>query len=216
VLFADSFTFPRNTSPLSSWSKSKLNKKPEEAGGKLTISADFFLRLLFDSEDRGDLFLRNFGLSQNYAVLQSRRPYSSSDGRENLRSNTKFRPTISSTVNVLSVHCFAGLVSYLVPICPQFLGFTHDLTQYPLVQCFLHVSAWFMYFLTDYSHFPTHQDALITYLAVWSQCHFELFLQVRVQFQIRFGLYSHWTEWTTWSFIIKVSWTIFKDLRWWI
>jgi hypothetical protein len=33
----------------------------------------FFIGLLFDPEDGGNMFLRNVGLRRNYTVLQSRR-----------------------------------------------------------------------------------------------------------------------------------------------
>jgi hypothetical protein len=40
-------------------------------------SAGFFLGLLFDPEGGGGMFLRNAGLSTNYAALVPRNPYSS-------------------------------------------------------------------------------------------------------------------------------------------
>jgi hypothetical protein len=39
-------------------------------------SAGFLFNLLFDPEDGGDMFLRNFGLCPKYTVLQPSRPYS--------------------------------------------------------------------------------------------------------------------------------------------
>jgi hypothetical protein len=35
--------------------------------------AGFLLRLLFDPEDGGDMFLRNVGISLKYAALKSRK-----------------------------------------------------------------------------------------------------------------------------------------------
>jgi hypothetical protein len=45
--------------------------------GLMPASADFLLCLIFDSEEGGDMFLRNICVSQNYTVLQLRRPHSS-------------------------------------------------------------------------------------------------------------------------------------------
>jgi hypothetical protein len=51
--------------PLSSGSKNKLRKKPNEAGSKQSLQAcyllhaGFFLALLFGPENRGYIFLRN-------------------------------------------------------------------------------------------------------------------------------------------------------------
>jgi hypothetical protein len=59
----------RNTSALSSGSKSRATKKSAESGGKLTASAGFFLGPLFDPENGGDIFLPNVGLSPIYTAL---------------------------------------------------------------------------------------------------------------------------------------------------
>jgi hypothetical protein len=40
-------------------------------------SADFLLSLLLNSEDGGDMFLRNVELSPNYTALKPTKPYSS-------------------------------------------------------------------------------------------------------------------------------------------
>jgi hypothetical protein len=58
-----------NISPASSGLKSKLSKKPIEAGvAYRPASVGFFLFLVFDTENRSDMFLRNVGLSPNYTA----------------------------------------------------------------------------------------------------------------------------------------------------
>jgi hypothetical protein len=53
----------------------KLRKKPAEHELSLSASASFMFGLLFDSEDEGDMFLRNVELSLNYSALQLKRHY---------------------------------------------------------------------------------------------------------------------------------------------
>jgi hypothetical protein len=65
------------TSPLSSGSNNKQSKKPGEAGGKqnslLLDSRWFLVGLLFDPQNKGETFLRNFGLlSTDYMTLYPR------------------------------------------------------------------------------------------------------------------------------------------------
>jgi hypothetical protein len=59
----------------SSGSESKLSKKPAEASGELNFHfppflAAFLLDLLFYREDGSDMFIRNYGFSPNYMLLQ--------------------------------------------------------------------------------------------------------------------------------------------------
>jgi hypothetical protein len=79
--FGEIRKFQRNISSPSSGSKSKPSKKPTGAGGMLrlpNVSVCFLLSLLFDTEDRSDMFLQNVGsliglngvISQKMEVLQ--------------------------------------------------------------------------------------------------------------------------------------------------
>jgi hypothetical protein len=68
--------FRRNKSAPSLRSESKLSKVPAETCGKrLTpASVGFMSGLFFDTEDGGDMFLRNVVISPNYTAIQ---PYRS-------------------------------------------------------------------------------------------------------------------------------------------
>jgi hypothetical protein len=68
VYFSKSSMFRMAICPPSSGSKSKPNKKPEKASGKIS-----FLTLLFDHEDGGDIFLRIVVLCTNYKNLGLRK-----------------------------------------------------------------------------------------------------------------------------------------------
>jgi hypothetical protein len=75
--------FRRNISLPSTGLKRKPSKKLAEAGRKIVKLAQlaacfcwFLLGLLFKHEDGSGMFLQNVGLSPEYWVLQSRRPYS--------------------------------------------------------------------------------------------------------------------------------------------
>jgi hypothetical protein len=79
--FGESLKFHRITSLLPSGSKSKLRKNPGEVGFELneqrmesvllfvSVSARHSLALLSISEDRSDIFLRNFGLSLSLSLF---------------------------------------------------------------------------------------------------------------------------------------------------
>jgi hypothetical protein len=77
--FGDSPTFRKNMSPPSSGSKSKPSRRRQQAEGyvmKLSLtpaSAGFFFGVLFDSEYRGNMFLRNLEASSKYMALYPRR-----------------------------------------------------------------------------------------------------------------------------------------------
>jgi hypothetical protein len=78
VQYVDSqLMFRRNMSPPSSGSKNKLSMKPARSRQQVPVlPASCFLRLSFDSEDGGDMFLRNVGwLSTDYKVLYPIRFY---------------------------------------------------------------------------------------------------------------------------------------------
>jgi hypothetical protein len=68
----DSPMFQRSISLPSSWWKIKPSKMRQQP-----VFGNFLLCLLFDSEDGGDMLLRNVGLSHSYQALQPKRPNSS-------------------------------------------------------------------------------------------------------------------------------------------
>jgi hypothetical protein len=73
-------TFRRNITSPTLESQSKPRKKISEVErGQVSLtfaSADFLLVLIFDSEDGGDMYLRNVRIPLSYVELQARRPYS--------------------------------------------------------------------------------------------------------------------------------------------
>jgi hypothetical protein len=64
--------FRRKISLSSSGSKSKTNKEPAEAVGKLSLSPSVFGFLRYE----GNMFLRNVELCPDYKLLQPGRPHS--------------------------------------------------------------------------------------------------------------------------------------------
>jgi hypothetical protein len=65
--------FRKNFLPPYSGSKSNPSKNLKEAGLPSAFVV-FFIDLLFENEDRGDMFFRSDGIFPNCTALQARRP----------------------------------------------------------------------------------------------------------------------------------------------